>query len=192
MAATQRWFPSLRIWHRQNTFGSLFIGTLVPLLLWLLMWDWRDYGHLFCLLHLTADSTSTAGWEQEYHLCHPVWALDPSSEAAGNQTSYHLYCNPDKSLLIASLRSISAFPFHRSSPNSQKMVMTVQQEQQVRKAAALLLFEFRNRCYKLSCKWSCRNDFLPRLHLLALYLGAQLQVGCPRRREKALSSLPTY
>lgn len=85
------------------------------------------------------------------------------------------------------------FPFHRSSPNSQKMVTTVQQEQQVRKAAALLSFEFRSRCYNLSCKWNCRNDFLPRLHnLLALYLGAQLWMGCPHSREKALSSLPTY
>lgn len=111
----------------------------------------------------------------------------------GNQTNYHLYYNLDEHLLIAGLGSINAFPFHRGSLNSQKMVTNVQQEQQVRKAAALLPFEFRNRCYKLSCKWHCRNDFLPCLHnLLALYLCAQLWVGCPRRGEKALSSLPTY
>lgn len=73
------------------------------------------------------------------------------------------------------------------------MVTTVQLEQQVRKAAALLLFEFRSRCYNLSCKWNCRNDLLPRLHnSLALYLGAQLCTGCPHSREKALSSLLTY
>lgn len=120
-------------------------------------------------------------------------SLTPLLRLQGNQTSYDLYCSLDKCLLIASLRSISVFPFHRSSLNSQKMVTTVQQEQQVRKAAALHSSEFRSRCYKLSCKWSCRNDFLPRLHnLLALYLGAQLRVGCPHRREKALSSLPTY
>lgn len=103
----------------------------------------------------------------------------------GNQTNYHLYYNLDEHLLIAGLGSINAFPFHRGSLNSQKMVTNVQQEQQVRKAAALLSFEFRNRCYKLSCKWHCRNDFLPCLHnLLALYLGAQLWVGCPRRAGK--------
>lgn len=88
---------------------------------------------------------------------------------------------------------MDVFPFHQSSQSSQKMVTTAQQEQQVRKAAAVLLFGFRSRCYKLSCTWSCRNYFLPCLHnLLAPYLGEQLQVGCPHRGEKALSSLPTY
>lgn len=104
-----------------------------------------------------------------------------------------LYYNLEKGLLIAGLCPINAFPFHRGSPKKLKMVTTVWQEQQVRKAAVLLSFEFRSRCYKLSCKWSCRNDFLPRLHnLLALYLDTQLRVGCPRRREKALCYQPTY
>lgn len=135
-------------------------------------------------------SFSTGRWEQIYHLCHHISDLDHFSEAVGNQTSHDLYCNPDKHLLIAVW---GLFPFHRSSQNSQKMVTTEQQEQQVRKAAALLSFEFRSRCYNLSCKWNCRNDFLPCLHnLLALYLGAQLWMGCPHNREKALSSLPTY
>lgn len=193
MAGSRRGFPILRLWHRKNTFESLFLDTLMPSLLWLLMWDRRDYGALFCLLHLTADPSSTAGWQWEYHLCHTISVFDSSSETAGNQTSYDLYCNLDKCLLIASLRSLNVFPFHRSFQNSQKMVTTMQQEQQVRKAAALLLSEFRSWCYKLSCKWSRRNDFLPHIrNLLVLYLGTQLWVGCPHRKEKALSSLPTY
>lgn len=58
------------------------------------------------------------------------------------------------------------------------MVTTMQQKQQLRKAAALLLSEFRSRCYKLSCKLSYRNDFLPHIHnLLVLYLGTQLWWG---------------
>jgi len=178
------------MWHRQTTFGSPFLGTLLLFLCLLMMWD---QSALFCLLCLAACPSSTAGWKQEYHLCHPVSVLDPFAEAVGNQSSYDLYYNLDKGLLIAGLCPINAFPFHRGSPKKLKMVTTVRQEQRVRKAAVLLSFEFRSRCYKLSCKWSCRNDFLPRLHnLLALYLGTQLRVGCPRRREKALCYQPTY
>lgn len=187
-AGTQRGFPNLRIWHRQNTFESLFLGILVPFLLCLLMGDQRDSCFLFCFLHLTADPSarsvradlpSLSFYFRPWGLWQPhkPWSLLQSRQVSANSC----------------LRSVNVFSFHRSSQNSQKMVTTVQLEQQVREAAILLSFEFRSRCYNLSCKWNCRNDLLLHLHnSLALYLGAQVRTGCLHSREKALSSLSTY
>lgn len=79
---------------------------------------------LFCLLCLAASSSSTAGWGQEHHLRHPVSVHDAFAEAVGNQTSYDLYYNLDRGLLIAGLCPINAFPFHRGSPKKPKMVTT--------------------------------------------------------------------